>query len=106
MEERYLGKIEPDVDVCDINGDKVGSVARVYRHEMATSGAIDRPVGMPSREELVEVKTGFLGLGRMLYVPMGAIQDVTQGCVFLSRSKDEFDSLGWAEKPTYLDELH
>ncbi len=27
MQERYLGRIEPDMDVCDINGAKIGSVA-------------------------------------------------------------------------------
>ncbi len=102
MQDRFLGRIEPDMDVCDIAGDKIGSVTRVYRFEMATTGGA---ADAPSREELIEVKTGFLGLGKHLYVPMSAVEDVTQGCVFLSQTKDDLDGMGWDEKPTYLDEM-
>ena len=111
MEQRYLGRIEPDMDVCDINGDKLGTVARVYRHEVSAvtgTDAATRPAAeaSPPREEVIEVKSGFLGLGKHLYVPMSAVQDVTQGGVFLSLSKDEAESRGWDNKPAYLDELH
>jgi hypothetical protein len=102
VQERYLGRIEPDMDVCDISGDKVGTVAHVHRYEMAAAGASD--AGLP-REELIEIKTGFLGLGKHLYVPISAVEDVTQGCVFLSKSKDDFEGMGWDTKPEYLEEL-
>jgi hypothetical protein len=107
MQERYFGRIEPDMDVCDINGDKVGTVSHVYRYEMATTGMADAPAApaAPPHDEVIEVKTGFLGLGSHYYVPVGAIQDVTQGCVFLSKTKGDFEGLGWTEKPAYLNEM-
>ncbi len=111
MEQRYLGRIQADMDVCDVNGDKLGTVARVYRHDPATVTGADagtRPTagGLPPRDEVIEVKSGLLGLGKHHYVPMSAVQDVTQGGVFLSASKEELDSRGWDQKPDYLDELH
>jgi hypothetical protein len=96
------------MDVCDINGDKIGSVARVYRHELsavAAGGATGAEMPGTPRPDIVEVKTGFMGLGRHLYVPTNAIHDVTQGCVFLSKSKGDIDNLDWATRPDYLDEL-
>lgn len=108
MQERYLGRMEPGMDVCDLNGDKIGSVARVYRHETAAvSSAGSTGAGMAAAPgpEIVEVKTGFMGLGRHLYVPMNEIHDVTQGCVFVSRTRDDIDTLDWGTRPDYLDEL-
>jgi hypothetical protein len=29
MEERYLGRIQPDMEVSDFHGNKVGTVSRV-----------------------------------------------------------------------------
>ena len=104
MQERYLGPIQPDMEVCDINGDKVGTVSRVYRQEALLGGAAEAPAASP-REEIVEVKTGLLGLGTHYYVPLSAIQDATEGCLFLAKPKDEFESLGWHERPSHLGEF-
>ena len=108
MQERFLGRIEPDMDVCDVNGDKIGTVARVYRYEMATVGTGETAGATtpPPGDEIVEVKSGFLGLGSHYYIPLSAIGDCTQGCLFVTKSKDEFDTLGWHEKPAHFDELH
>ena len=35
MQQRYLGRIEPDEGVCDDHGDTVGTAARLYRHDPA-----------------------------------------------------------------------
>ena len=56
-------------------------------------------------EDILEVKTGLFGLGKHLYVPFGAIQDVTSGCVFINASKDNIEEQGWDVKPDYLDEM-
>ena len=105
MQERYLGRIEPGMDVCDVNGDKVGSVARVYRHEMAAVGAgvgsSSTGLGSEAHDEILEVKTGFLGLGSHLYVPIGEVQDMTSECVFLRVAKDVAE--GWTEAPSDLE---
>jgi hypothetical protein len=106
MQDRYLGRIVPGMDICDRNGDKFGTVAHVYRYD---SAALDMAHGSSrvAQHEVVEVKTGFLGLGKRLYIPTGFIQDVTPGSVFMSKVADEImhnDQLWY--KPSYLDELH
>ena len=108
QEGQYLGRLEPGMDVCDVDGNKFGSIARVYRCEMATAGTGAPPDGgartMP-REEIIEVKTGLLGLGKHLHIPFSAIQDVTSGCVFVNQPKDRVDDQGWDVKPDYLEEM-
>ena len=56
-------------------------------------------------EEILEVKTGLLVLGKHYYVPFSAIEDVTSGCVFLKQPKGDMDQQGWEQRPDYLDEL-
>ena len=53
----------------------------------------------------MEVKTGLLGLGAHLFIPLSAIQETLNDCVFVAPPKEEFESLGWDDKPAYLDEL-
>ncbi len=94
------------MDVCDVDGNKFGSISRVYRHELATVAAGDaNNAGTASQEDILEVKTGLFGLGKHLYVPFSAIQDVTSGCVFINQPKDRVDQVGWDVKPDYLEEL-
>jgi len=99
MTERYVGRLLPGQDLCDVNGDKVGTIAHVYREEVsATDGAA------PVHDEVIEVKTGFMGLGQKLYVPVSAVTDTTEAAAFVDKAADEFD-VGWHEKPEYLDRL-
>jgi hypothetical protein len=109
MQERYLGRIEPGMDVADIAGEKIGSIARIYRHalEPAFSGEGTPSGGVTAarHDEILEVKTGPLGLGKHLYVPFGAIEDVTSGCVFVKLAKEDVEHQGWNERPAYLSEL-
>ena len=106
QEQRYLGRLEPGMDVCDVDGTKVGSVGRVYRHELASVGTGEpSSIGTLPREEIIEVKTGLFGLGKHLYIPFSAIQDVTSGCVFIDKPKDRIEQEGWDTRPDYLNEL-
>ena len=105
QEARYLGRLEPGMDVCDADGDRFGSIARVFRHEVANVGSGSTAVASMPREDIIEVKTGLFGLGQHLYVPFGAIQDVTSGCVFVNQSKDQVHDQGWEHKPDDLDEM-
>jgi Uncharacterized protein conserved in bacteria (DUF2171) len=89
--------IVPGMDVCAIGGDKIGSVAVVHRFSV-----LPDPATASTPEEILEVKTGLLGLGKHLYVPMSAVQEVLTESVFLSRPKEEFESLGYYEKPAQL----
>ena len=103
---RYLGHLEPGMDVCDTDGDKFGSVNRVFRHEFASVGTEgSSSVGTMPRDEILEVKTGLFGLGKHLYIPFSAIHDVTSGCVFINEPKDRIEDQGWDTRPDYLDEL-
>ncbi|MBV8086910.1 MAG: hypothetical protein JO247_19050 [Chloroflexi bacterium] len=99
MTERYVGRLLPGQDLCDVNGDKVGTIARVYREDVA---AMDG--AMPAHDEVIEVKTGFLGLGQRLYVPVSAVTDTTDAAAFVDKPATEFDST-WHDKPEYLDRL-
>jgi len=104
MEGRYLGQLVPDMDIYDVHGDKIGTVAHAHRYDLAAVGSTQGDSPLP-HEEVLEAKTGFLGLGKHLYIPMSAIQDVTEGRVVLSRSREEIEELGWEEKPSYLGEI-
>ena len=107
MPERYLGQLKPDMDVCDVAGDKVGTLAHVHRSPDTAVGAESpaAPAGQPAPEEILEVKTGLLGLGSHYYIPLSAVQEVLADSVFVSKPKEEFESSGWREKPPYLDQL-
>ena len=106
QEQRYLGRLEPGMDVCDVDGNKFGTIERAFRHEMAPVGATEAgPIGTMTREDILQVKTGLLGLGKHYYIPFSAIQDVTSGCVFVDQSKDHIDDMGWDVRPDYLDDL-
>jgi hypothetical protein len=106
QEQRYVGRLEPGMDVCDLDGNKFGTIERAFRHDVAPLEATDTSaVGTMTREDILQVKTGLLGLGKHYYVPFSAIQDVTSGCVFVNQSKDHIDEMGWDVRPDYLDTL-
>jgi len=66
--------------VCDSTGHKLGTIARIYRP--------DSLVG----EEVMEIRTGFLGLGKRLYAPITAIRAAMQGRVVLAWPRSSFAS--------------
>jgi hypothetical protein len=88
------------MEVCDVGGDKVGSVGHLHHVSQSPD-----PAAASVPDEILEVKTGLLGLGKHLYVPMGDVQEVLPGSVFLSRPREEFESLGYYEKPAHLSKV-
>jgi len=110
MQERYLGRLKPDMDVCDVTGKKVGTIAHIY-HAAETMAAVGSgsipatPGAAPSADDVMEVKTGFLGLGSHLYIPLDAVQETLNDCVFLSKPQEAFEQLGWHDKPAHIDHL-
>ena len=90
-------RLRAGMDVCDVGGDKVGSVGEVHHLSQSPD-----PAAASVPDEILEVKTGLLGLGKHLYVPMSDVQEVLTESVFLSRPKEEFESLGYYEKPAQL----
>ena len=81
--EQSARQITSGMDVCDVSGEKVGSVAHVYR-------------------EVVEVKTGPFGLGKHLYVPPNEVDSVTEAGVILRHPKQEFHDVGLDARPDQL----
>jgi len=96
-EQRFLGRILPGMDVCDVGGDKIGSIAQVHRRSVPID-AFD--VAVP--DEIVEVKTGFLGLGKHLYIPMSDVHEVLPESVYLARAKEQLKSLGYYSRPDHI----
>jgi hypothetical protein len=80
--------VAPGMDVCDVSGEKVGTVARVHRP------AVDA--------EVFEVKTGPFGLGKHLYVPADEVEAVTEAGLILKHAKQEFHEYGLDAKPEDL----
>jgi hypothetical protein len=80
-----VGGVRAGWVVYDVSGLKIGKVGRSYRY---------------ADEDLMEVRTGFLGLGRRLHVPTTAIRAVVRGRLLLTRSRHEFAALGWLTPPT------
>lgn len=109
MQERNLGRLKPDMDVCDVTGEKVGRIAHIYRPAgtMVTMG--NRSPATPGAEsiedQVMEVKSGFVGLGAHLYIPLSAVQETLIDCVFLAEPKEAFERLGWQDKPAQLERL-
>ena len=95
-DEWSFNDIADGMDVCDADGEKIGTVARVHHPApAATAGGV-----AAAHEEVVEVKSGFLGLGSHYYVPAGGIQTLGEGCLVLNRPKDALED--WKSKPGYL----
>ena len=76
------------MDVYDRDGERVGSIARVYRPRPEVQG-----------EVFVEVETGFLGFGRSFYVPISHVREVDGERAHLDIAKDQLDQTGWDEQP-------
>jgi hypothetical protein len=86
--KQSVRQITPGMDVCDVSGEKVGTVARVHR-PAATA-------------EVVEVKTGPFGLGKHLYVPADEVDAVTEAGLILKHPKQEFHEFGLDARPEEL----
>jgi len=109
MHERYLGRIQPGMDVCDSKGSRIGSVARVYRYDagdLDTTSAAGGAQVATARDEILEVKTGLLGLGTHFFVPLGQIHEVVGESVFLSVRSFEDEMSRFKSKPEYHQSLH
>jgi hypothetical protein len=78
--EQLARQIAPGMDVCDVSGEKVGTVSRVG--------------------DVVEVKTGLFGLGTHLYVPPSAVDGVTEAGLILKHAKHEFHDAGLDARPS------
>jgi hypothetical protein len=107
MQEREFAGLAEGMDVYDIDGDKVGTVGQLYRPGGAVASTGTAPETFKAAtgaEPYFKVDTGFLGLGKDLFIPASAITDVTGNRVTLNVDKDKVDDMGWKERPTWIPE--
>jgi len=84
-DEQSSARIALGMDVCDVSGEKVGTVARVLEQAAA--------------REIIEVKTGPFGMGKHLYVPATEVDAITDGGLVLKYPKHEFHEVGFDARP-------
>lgn len=102
MQDRFFGNIREGMDVVDFDGDKVGTVDKIFQPASVRSSA--SRTAEPAGEPILKVKSGLLGLGTDYYIPAGAVRDVTTERVVLSADKDQLDTMGWDTRPPWLDD--
>jgi hypothetical protein len=100
MQEDLFSRIHEGMDVYDVDGDKVGKVGKMYQPARVTSTTTG--TAEPAGQAFLKVDTGFLGLGKDLYIPAGAISDVTGDRVVLDVDKDRLDDMGWDKRPSWI----
>ena len=109
MQERYFTSLAEGMDVYDSKGDKVGTIGRIYHPAgvAASTGTAPGTYAAPSAssaEGYFKVDTGFLGLGKDLFIPASAITDVTGKQVTLNVDKGRLDDRGWDRRPSWVPE--
>jgi hypothetical protein len=87
------------MEVRDRTGDKIGKVGKLYH--LAATGT--RPgATTTSSTPYFKVDTGFLGLGKDLFIPASHIREVTADGVLLDVDKDQVDRMGWDQRPAFI----
>ena len=108
MHERFSTALTEGMDVYDVNGDKVGAVGKIYRPAGATAPSTSAPGSYAEprsgAEQYLKVDTGFLGLGKDLFIPTSAVSDVAGDRITLSVDKDRLDDMGWDRRPEWVPE--
>ena len=102
MQDRFFASIGKGMTVEDADGDKIGTVGAIFQPAQVSSTA--STTARPAGEAFMKVDTGFLGLGKNLYIPTSAIRDVTEDRVILMEDKDRVDTMGWDQKPPWIDD--
>ena len=99
MQERFAAALAEGMDVYDLKGNKVGTVGKIYRPAEARASSTAAPgtfAAPPSgADQYLKVDTGFLGLGKDLYIPTSAVSDVSGERVTLTVDKDRLGEMGW-----------
>src|SRR5687768_15979266 len=107
-----LDRVTQDMVVLDRNGERLGTVAEVYRRadvasehvavapetaEAATAG-FGRPGVVP--DAYLRVDRGTLG-HQHLFVPATFITDVTPDSIVVNAERDQVKELGWEQRPAF-----
>ncbi len=81
-------------DVCDSNGEKIGSVISVRQ--------LGRTIGGQEVEGYVQCDCCLPNFGKQLYIPFNAFRQCDGNCCYVDGVKDEVSRKGWDRKPSNL----
>ena len=97
--------IQPGQDVLNANGERIGTVDRVYQ-ETNRETLITEPVGGESRfgSGYLEVGTRLTNLAQPLYIPFSEILDADNGGIRVNVHKNSVANRDWNLRPAFLDE--
>ena len=108
MQERFYTALAEGMEVYDTRNDKIGTVGGIYRPASAVSPTAAAPATYvepaADAEPYFKVSRGFLGFGKDLFIPAGAITDVTGNRVTLNVEKDRLGEMGWDQRPPWIPE--
>ena len=102
MQNQFFGRVSPGMKVYDMSGEKIGEISRVHRYPVAAGSRAGTT--STAQEDLIEVKTGWFGMGQHYYIPTNVIDDGLEESVFISKRREDLDSLGWNVKPPELED--
>src|SRR5919202_5394806 len=91
-----MARIRMGMNVCDSTGVKIGTVEKIYR---AADYGTPPPRIAPS---IVEPYLQVASEGKQLYIPSGAVSDVTDDCVILNVIRDRIAEQGWDLRPDFI----
>jgi hypothetical protein len=95
-----MARIREGMNVCDLEGVKVGTVEQMY---MGVPYGEPPPYIAPNiAPTIVEPFIRVDHHGQDLYIPSGAISDVTNDCVVLNVLRDRIPEQGWDQRPFYI----
>jgi hypothetical protein len=103
MQNPFLGRVAPGMKVFDMSGNKIGEISKVYRYPVLSDSS-SGPATVTAQHDIIEVKTGWFGLGQHYYIPTSAIDDGLEESVFISKQREDLDNLGWSVKPSELED--
>lgn len=106
----FENPIRPEMEVCTTDGKTIGRVSQVYERatsrELASVGAL--PPGTPElhwttdEEGYFKVHYGLPLLGRDLYIPFSAVDEVLANTVVLRVTRNGIDQQGWDIRPDFI----
>ena len=102
MSEQHVNQIYQGMHVEDADGDAIGTVDAIYQPmrvvASTSSGAAQ------AADTYLKVHAGLPLLGKTLYIPAGAIRDVTADRIILRIDENDLDKQGWEERPAWIKE--
>jgi hypothetical protein len=97
-EEATATHLAPGMDVRDMDGRKIGTIEHIYHEVEGSAFEAARSPSGKGEDGVMEVKTGILGLGEHLFIPIAAVSDSVDESVFLTARKSEMPE-EWHQRP-------